>query len=243
MLNLIKYNLFRFIKQKSTYVFLVLNIILSVGIGISTSISAIASGISTMSVEASIILSGILISLFFTTEFKDGMVRNQIIIGNSHKRIFIADSLSACIIGCVMWISNIVPYIITISVVGINLSALGVVLGLLAGLLSVCCACCLYVFISFLTQNAHGIIICMVLSAVLCIFASLMTTPLAGGSVIKEPLLTILLTCARVLPISQLTFAETFSTTNIWIVFVSAIAFTAIFEIFGTLFFKNSDLK
>lgn len=243
MLNIIKYNLFRIGKQTSTYIFLVLSLICGIGVGILTGMNSAMAGFSAMAIEVSIIFSGIVIALFLTTEFKDGIVRNQLITGNSHKTIFIADSLTACIVGCTMWLIYIIPYLITVSVIGIRFETLGLVLGLFAGILSVCCACCLFTFISFMTKSAHGIILCILLSSVLCIFAALMTSPLSSAGVIQEPALTIILTCIRTLPITQLTIAETFSVSYIWVVFIASAVFIAIFELVGIFVFKHSDLK
>lgn len=244
MLNILRYNLYRLSRLKVAYVFLALSVILGLGIGALTFMSTIMSGISTiMPMEVSVVFMGIIISLFFTTEFKDGMVRDQLIMGNSHSAIYIADSISACICGSIMWLAYIVPYLVLMAILGMSFSALGVVLGLLSGLLSVWSACCVYVFVSFQTKNAHGIIVCILVPILLSIFATIMSSPLATLGVIKEPTLSILVTCLKALPISQLTFVETFATTNIWIVFLSSVLVIAMLESIGILLFKKSDIK
>lgn len=243
MLNILKYNLYRFSKLKISYVFLFLCVICGGAVGALTYMSSNMSGVGAMPVEVSIILSGTIIPLFFSNEFKDGIVRNQLIMGSSHSTVYIADSIFACVIGSIYWFAYILPNLVIMAILGVSFDVLGTILGLFAGILCVCSACCAFVFISFRAQNSIGIIICILLSSLMCVFASLMTSPLATLGVIKEPTLSILTTCLRVLPISQLTFAETFAVPKIWIVFLSSILFIVAFELIGIVLFKKSDIK
>ncbi len=243
MLNVLKYNLYRLSKLKTAYVFLVVSVLLGCGFGAMTYMSAVMSGVTAMTMEVSVILVGIVISLFFTNEFKDGIVRDQLVMGYSHSTVFIADSITACLYGVITWLAYIAPYLIVTSVLGMSFDALGIVLGLLAGILSICCACCVFVFISFLTKNSSGIIIVMLTSILLCVFAAIMTSPLATLGVIGEPACSIIVTILRVLPITQITFAETFLVSNIWMVILTAVLFIVAFEIFGIILFKKSNIK
>lgn len=238
MLNTVKYNLYRLLKSK-----LVFGLMLA-GIVVGCVGTAIMQHFGSGMFDFSIIIITCVLPTVIYPDYRDGLIRNKTMAGNSRAGIYGANMISNSIIGVAYWFvyQALVIGLMNILPGTAMLTGTHAVIYLAVGTLAIVSLCSIYTLIAVLVRSHFSLIICIVAyiaMTMLCgSFMNLTANPSMSAGVRK-----MILVIYRIIPAGQFTLLETAMFTHIWLLPLLSVAVIAVMTFIGTTIFKKKDLK
>lgn len=139
------------------------------------------------------ILSAIVISLFFGTEYNDGTMRNKLIIGCTRTNIYLSSVVTSAAVSAAVTLACFIGGLVGIPLLGAWAMPLsGVLLYILAGILSSIALSAIFTFISVnCSRKAESAVIAILTALVLMIFGSIIYNKLQEPEMISEMTMTV----------------------------------------------------
>lgn len=238
MINIVKYNLYRLLKNKLIFGLMLVGIIAGGG---GTAISQhFGAGMFDFSI---LIITVVLPSIIYT-DYKDGLIRNKSMAGNSRFGIYAANLISNSVIGVVYWL---IYQGISIGLMNILpgtplLTGTHAAVYLLIGSIAVVSLCAIYTVIAVNVRSHYSLIICIAVYVVMTMLCSSFINLTAKPS-INDALRQVLLILYRVIPAGQFTLLETHMFEAVWLLPLLSVVLITIMTVLGTALFAKKDLK
>lgn len=238
MLNTVKYNLYRLLKNK-----LVFGMMLT-GIVVGCVGAAIMQRFDSGMFDFSIIIITFVLPTVTYTDYKDGLIRNKTMAGNSRAGIYGANLISNSIIGVAYWFvyQALVIGLMNIMPGSAMLTGTHAVIYLAVGVLAIVSLCSIFTLISVNVRSHYSLIICIaVYVAMTLLCGSFMN--LTGNPSISDGVRKLILVIYRVIPAGQFTLLETGMFTDIWLLPLLSVVVITLMTVIGIVIFKKKDLK
>ncbi len=139
------------------------------------------------------ILSAIIISLFFGTEYSDGTMRNKLIIGSTRTNIYLSSAVTSAAVSAALTLACFLGGLVGIPLLGAWAMPLSnVLLYILAGILSSIALSAIFTFISVnCSRKAESAVIAILTALVLMILGSIIYNKLQEPEMISELMMTV----------------------------------------------------
>lgn len=138
------------------------------------------------------ILSAIVISLFFGTEYSDGTMRNKLIIGSTRTNIYLSSVVTSAFVSAAITLTCFIGGLVGIPLLGVwTMPLSSVLLYILAGVLSSIALSAILTLISInCSRKAEGAVIAIMTALALMILASVIYNKLQEPKMISEMIMT-----------------------------------------------------
>ncbi len=138
------------------------------------------------------ILSAIVISLFFGTEYSDGTMRNKLIIGSTRTNIYLSSVVTSAAVSAAVTLACFIGGLAGIPLLGAwTMPLSGVLLYILAGIWSSIALSAIFTFISVnCSRKAESAVIAILTALVLMILGSIIYNKLQEPEMISEMVVT-----------------------------------------------------
>ncbi len=235
MINVVKYNLYRAAKNKIVLILFAMCIVLG---GTVTAVSQYLGG--SGGFDFSLIVLAVIVPSMIYADYKDGIIRNKIIAGNSRRGLYIANLISSIVIGASFWlVYQAVLIIIMNAMPGTPMfTGLHAIVYLCIGIVAVAALCSIFTFIAVNFRSHYSIIVCIFVYGVSLLISSYVLNnamPMSGYS-IKSVLY-------NLVPIGQLLLIEKTVPKYCWSLPLLSVLVIAVITFIGNLLFEKKDLK
>jgi len=256
MTNLLKANIYKLLKSKAFYILFGLNLLfvlltiivmklsVSSGMGMNLSDNAFIETMILMNIGCNF-LSVLAIVLFLGNEYKNGAIRNKIIIGKNRTELYLANAITGIIIGSVIFLSGMLE-IIVLGLIFFGMGSLSIgnlFLYLLEGLLFSIVFSSLYSFIAIISNRANRAI----LFGIIVYFSlEILVSILSGLSLINNTFEKVINIIYKIIPDGQVSLMLNTDkmTTFLYVLFATtSLIYTALFTFLGLKIFKKMDIK
>ncbi len=138
-------------------------------------------------------LSAIVISLFFGTEYSDGTMRNKLIIGSTRANIYLSSMVTSAAVSAAITLACFIGGLVGIPLLGAwTMPLSGVLLYILAGILSSIALSAIFTFISVnCSRKAESAVIAILTALVLMVLGSIIYNKLQQPEMVSEMMVTV----------------------------------------------------